>query len=69
MVRAQKRSTDARMSASDLIQRGGLGFEGFNARDQLLDLLVSPRFICLSAMRAKKCSTWLIHDEDVGLKC
>jgi hypothetical protein len=29
----------------------------------------APRLICWSVSNAKKRSTWLIHDEDVGVKC
>ena len=31
--------------------------------------LWAPRLICCSVKRAKKRSTWLIHDADVGVKC
>ena len=31
--------------------------------------LWAPRLICCSFKRAKKRSTWLIHDADVGVKC
>src|SRR6266850_4099852 len=29
----------------------------------------APRLICWSVSKAKKRSTWLIHDADVGVKC
>src|SRR6266446_1527820 len=71
MVRRQNRSMEARMSSAVLVQRKGLG-SALRAAIAASNAAVerwAPRLICWSVSNAKKRSTWLIHDADVGVKC
>jgi hypothetical protein len=45
------------------------GDEGFDLLIRSFTEVWAPRFVCFSASSAKKRSTWLSHDEDVGVKC
>ena len=63
------------MSSADLVQRSGRGQafcremnSSMAAISSLTDVW-APRLICFSASKAKKRSTWLIQDDDVGVKC
>jgi len=62
------------MSSADLVQRKGLGsalwvsMKAMMSRSRAWVERWTPRLICFSVIRAKKRSTWLIHEALVGVK-
>jgi hypothetical protein len=65
----------ARMSSAVLVQRKGFGSALLASMQALIAFsrsateLNTPRLRARSVNSAKKRSTWLIHDADVGVKC
>jgi putative transposase len=74
-IRARYLASESRISSAVLVQVNGRGFwfqfsiQARMSASRACTLLCTPRRIIWSVKKPNQRSTWLIHDEPVGVKC